>query len=1481
MANHRGCSRRRARSNREIEKPAQRSTSASSAAADEEPAAPWKALFFFTTKANLPTLVIGLVAALVAGAIQPLSAFIQGKLFEGFTDFATGKLTSAALYSQSRKWILYYVGLAVVSWLGNFAVFATWLAFGELQAKSARDRLFHGLLEKDIRWYDMRKNGIGALLPRLQAQIRDLQLATSQPLGELFQLVVTAMLSLGEAFYFGWDLTLVTISTVPIIMGLVFWVGAGMQGAIATQQARLTEAQKCSNSAFGAVETVKCFNGQVIELRKYAAKVSEAALSYYKVANLASIQTGLIVFLSSTIFVQGFYYGGVLVDKQKKTPAEIMTCFLAAVAAFQAIQSLIPQLVVLEKGRAAGATLRRVMAEVIGGLKTEHTDSLLRPAICRGDIDVKNVSFAYPSRPGQLALENVSMYIQGGEMTFLIGKSGSGKSTISQLLMRFHDAGEGCITVDGVPLASLDAKWLRSNLTLVEQTTLLFNDTVFRNIAFGRHDYKSVSKAEVMAAAEFALLQLMITDMSEGLDTLVGHKGGAMSGGQRQRMALARARLRDTPVLMLDESTSALDHISRALMMDAIRQWRKGKTTIIITHDISQIEADDYVYVLEHGKVAQEGYRKHMETIPDSPFQGFLPPSRRVRARPNVSRKNTTFESIHTRSSSMDSSSIYSREVDDTFADPLHEQLKASERKKNNRKTWMPSVFIEGSPAPNIRGMGGLGKKSAFTAPFLRMPVASTFMPKLTTAWEPVPPGKPRPISSDMTLVVSPKSNRKSGRVSARMSTLMEGLVNRAGNAAADARAGPDNGLRRRRKMVDEVALAKLTGEGLAKLDEDEEAQPGDAVVQMGSKSILKTLWPNLDLIARINIVFGFYCGTIHAVATPVFSYVFAKLLVTLSDPTDRVHKSLVYSMTMLAIAAADGIHTYAFRLCLEYAGQRWVDSLRSEAMARILDQPRAFFDKEINSVSRMTEGLDRNAEEMRNLLGRFIGMMYVAALMVTVSLIWAISAQWKFSLICLAAAAPYVFVVTNAFAGVSGRWESLSNDAAESASAIFTETFTNIKTVRAFTLEDHFKEKYELATNYTLKVGFIRAFRSGFFFGLSDSASTFVTALIFYIATIIARDGGPSLIPSIIQVLAILIFTITNVSAILGYLPQIGAAKDTASRLLRLAQLPKSSHEHLGDTRINTVGDIVFTGLKFSYPSRPDQTILRNINLRIKPGASVAIVGGSGSGKSTIANLLLNLYCTSSPPSSRGSRKLGDLTLAGRDIKHIYTPSLRALVVVVSQSPAIFAATVEENILYGLPSDSPYTRRTNIVDAARAAGIHDFITSLPSGYNTLIGDGGMGVSGGQAQRIAIARALVRNPAVLVLDEATSALDVESATLIRQTLQRLLQERRGRITVIIITHSREQMEIAERIVVLDQGRIVEDGTFGELMERKGALRNLLNGGEWEGGDEDAGDERVARDAEIESEARRRGQRESSLEDYDWEGKSRTRPRQRT
>ncbi|KAK4953488.1 ATP-dependent permease, partial [Elasticomyces elasticus] len=1377
--------------------------------------APWKALFYFTTHSNLLPLISGIFFAIATGLISPTNSFLLGKIFDGFASLGSGKLTIDEFWKTELRYIYGTLAVGGASWLLHSLFFTSWLIFGELNAKNARDRLFKGLLAKDIEWYDMRLNGIGAMLPRLQVQIRDLQLATSQPLGSMLCQFAAGASSLGLAMAYSWKLTLVILSTAPLIAGAIVLIGGTIQNNMTKQQQKLTEALKYVISALTSIETVKCFNAQDLEVFKYAASIKQAAASYFRVANANAQQIGFVHLASLSMFVQGFWYGTVLVDNGTLNSGQVVTCFWSAIGAFQAIQGVLPQLIVLEKGRAAGATLREVMNQVETGSRTVR-DIGLKPEACVGSIEVRNVSFAYPARPDQLALNAVNLSIPSGEITFLIGKSGSGKSTLGQLLMRFYSPSLGNIALDEKDVQSLDATWLREKVTLVEQHSTLFNDTIFRNVAFGRRDYRNVSREEVTDAIEFALLKLMINDIPEGLDTMVGARGDSLSGGQKQRIALARARLRDTPILLLDESTSALDPVSKALMMDAIREWRRGKTTIIITHDISQILPDDYAYVLQGGRLVQEGYRKQMEAIIDSPFQDFLVEDEQATVSPSDSQKHLSFDKRRTQQSPKTSRAAkWSPKV---AFDPLEARLDAGEKKRASR---ISAVFPNASSSPALRmpyRLGGI--VSPFASPLMPLISPSSLSPASDrssgTFGRPLSVEVKRQSGYRHSDYVNKRSSRMGNRWSLPVPDFMEKFIEKSGMLAAEYRLGEGRSRRRRQLSEDAVPSAekprpskkwwKMRRTAALALLQDETPQLESI------KNILATIWPCLLWHTRVVLVLGFVGAAVHAAATPLFSYVLSKLLNTFANPTNRKQVAKICSIGILGIAVTDSIGSYVMHILLEYVGQVWVNEIRLQALKRVLDQPRDFFTHDENNVSHLTECLDRHAEEMRNLLGRFSALVFTAIIMMVTAIVWAMVTSWKLTLLSLVVA-PYIFVVTKAFAAVSGKWETASNNAGEAATAIFTETFTNIKTVRALTLERVFEEKYNEATLNALKIGIKRSLYVGLFFGLADSADSFATAIIFYFAAMLSKQGGIT-IAKILETFTMLLFTMANVSAILAFIPQMSSSRDTASRILRLARLPEDSHEHAGNTCITSIGDITFTNLTFSYPSRPDHVTLKNINLTIRAGTCTAIVGSSGSGKSTIASLLLNLYPTATQSTTLGATP--DLTLANRDMKHIHTPTLRSLISIVPQTPVLFAAMVADNISYGLHADSAYKSLSNIRRAAKQAGIDDFIMSLPSGYSSLVGEGGMGLSGGQSQRIAIARALVREPSVLILDEATSALDVESAALIRQTVQELMmtmtgkEEGRKKMTVIIITHSRDMMAIAERIVVLDQGSVVEE-----------------------------------------------------------------------
>ncbi|EAW10345.1 ABC transporter ATP-binding protein [Aspergillus clavatus NRRL 1] len=1320
----------------------------------------WMSLFNFTTRSHSATLSLAIVFAFLASSITPIFAILLGEIFNSFTLFGGGQLSNDGLLQDVARNGIGLAGLGVASWILNGVYFTLFIIFGELQVSNARITLFEGLLERDQEWFETQKDGTKAHLSYLQAQIQELQMATSQPLGLVIQFAFRTLISLGLAFYTSWSLSLITLAGIPVFSSLVALVSSRMKRSIEAQQDELTHASKVANSATSSIDTVKCLNGQEFELRKFAEKIDNAAAHYLKQARLNSLQIAIIRLMMFGMFVQGFWYGTTLATSGRLTAGEVLRAFWACLTAAQSIEMVLPQVIVLEKGKVAASMLKELLNGSKIKKRAESIKGALYPRYCKGDIEVSNLSFTYSSQPDRPILKSTSFFFPAGETTFVIGESGSGKSTLGQLLARLYMPTSGEILIDGVAQQTLSINWIRNNITLVEQRSVLFNESVFTNIAFGRRAYDTVTKEDVRDCIDLAMLGSTIGNLPSGLDTCVGNGGSFLSGGQRQRVAIARARLRDTPILIMDEPTSALDGINRNAVMKAVREWRRGKTTIIITHDMSQIMDHDYVYALEHGSVTQAGYRYELKNSPAK--EKYFP----FTDKKDVDEAFKTAELKEVRGLCSDTDSIettgshhgaetptHSTEAPDGYEilRPMDRKIRIQQKRgsgsKNNR--------------PKLRGMSY--DEENWTSQGYEIPMREL--------------------------------NAKPHRSTTSRQTHYGHAASKRSISQRKARA---------RRQSAEVSHSARNSTIIAKGQ------------RLSLTQTLRTLIPSLTVWQRLLLLLGVVCTLLHACATPIFSYCLSQLFRSFYDTTNN---SMRWSLVVLGVAIGDGTVSYFMHYLLELCGQAWVDCLRKRAFQRVLDQPRQWFDEEGNSASRLTACLDQNGEDMRNLVGRFGGFVLVAVAITLTAVIWCLVVCWKLTLVALACG-PVIYVITRGFEKTSGLWQGRCNEVNRVASDVFIELFSEIRTVRTLTLESFFHRKYLKAASKCMEVCLKRAVHTGALFGLVESTIIFVTALIFYYGALLVSSGYTVI--NVTTVFSILLFSIGYASTVLSWIPQISSSQEMASQLLRLVNLPAGlPHEHIGNKYVLKAAPVNIRNLNFRYPSRPDAQVLRDVSLNFPQNSCTAIAGGSGSGKSTIASLLLSLY---EAPLSKNGRPT--ISLGGLDIRHLHTPSLRSLIAVVSQQPTIFPGTILSNICYGLDDDSPLRRLHNVRAAAQAAGIDDFFSSLPNDYFTVIGDGGVGLSGGQAQRLVIARALVRRPQVLILDEATSSLDPENANLIRRTVQNLVSARSG-LTVIIISHARDMIEIADNVVVLEQGSVVEQGPYDDLAKRPSGKLNAL------------------------------------------------------
>ena len=984
-----------------------------------------------------------------------------------------------------------------------------------------------------------------------------------------------------------------------------------------------------------------------------------------------------------------------------------------------------------------------------------------------------------------------------------MGKSGAGKSTLSALLLKFYTPSSGKVTIDGKDVRKLDTNWLRNNVTLVQQDSVLFNGTVSDNITICNGGSSRVAAINVSECLTFSELEDTLQSLPQGVDTKVGKSGMNLSGGQRQRIALARARLRDTPVLVLDESTSALDEMGKIRVMRNIRQWRQEKTTIIITHDLSQIQSGDFVYVLKDGKVITEGYRsavkaklednQHLDMI-GSP----LTPLQEDTAQPTPARERIMHglrpQPMHIRSNA--SLSSMGSTASESMAGSETNLLLTSDTGQTGPRTARTSVRAFLRRRTLFNNEQPIGSRTDLTDEELDLDYEMSQVSRIRKIHNRLTMAQAvRPLSTHPTFTIRPtyQSENVAPSLPARPITIW------------DDRTG----------VVSEIG-AQTDGDVIMANDHE----------TLSLRQILFTVWPALGKGDRPWLVIALAAAAAYAAIPSVIAWVVVHLFETFLQHEGWVQEARKWSLILVAVGCADGTAAYTIHYLFETLGQAWITAIRQKAFVQILLQPKSWIDSDQYSTIEMCNILDTAAEELRDLLARFISFALIAVMMVLVSVIWSLTTCWKLTLVALACT-PAVYAVTEMLSIVSTRWESRSVEDAEKTSDIFAEGFSDVRTVRSLSLESHFHKKYVEAASRAFVTGQQRGIFVGLCFGLSDSSVPLVTACIFAYGMTVAKSGEFTT-QAVNTAWTLLLFSMMGASSILGFIPQLSARVNAGNRILRLANLPSDSHElKLGETLVgdNFSGDIEFKRVHFSYPSRPDAGVLKDIYLTIQAGQHIAVVGRSGCGKSTIISLILGLY-----PIFNGYVKI-----SGHDMQDLELPSLRSLIAYVPQQPVLFATTIRQNILYGLDTQNTSEHLDLMHTAARSAGIHDFITSLPSAYDTLIGDGasGTGLSGGQAQRIVLARAFARRPKILLMDEPTSALDVESAEVIRESIRRLrrvaARDCGASPTIVVVTHAREMMEVADRVVMMGDGGIVEEGSFEALMESRGEFWRLLNG----------------------------------------------------
>ncbi|KAF5938716.1 hypothetical protein HYC85_022975 [Camellia sinensis] len=546
--------------------------------------------------------------------------------------------------------------------------------------------------------------------------------------------------------------------------------------------------------------------------------------------------------------------------------------------------------------------------------------------------------------------------------------------------------------------------------------------------------------------------------------------------------------------------------------------------------------------------------------------------------------------------------------------------------------------------------------------------------------------------------------------------------------------------------------------------------------------------------------VSGTICALIAGAQVPLFALGVTQALVSYYldwDITCREVKKIALLFCGGAFITVI-VHAIA-HLSFGIMGERLTLRVREMMFSAILSNEIGWFDDTNNTSSMLASRLESDATLLRTVVVDRSTVLIENVGLVVTSFIIAFILNWRLMLVVMAT---YPLIISGHISEkmfMKGYGGNLSK-AYLKANMLAGEAVSNIRTVAAFCSEEKVLDLYARELVEPSRRSFTRGQIAGIFYGVSQFFIFSSYGLALYGSVLMGKEI--SSFKSIMKSFMVLIVTALAMGEALAMAPDLLKGNQMVASVFEVLDRKTEVKGDIGEELTKVDGIIELRGVQFHYPSRPDVLIFKGFNLTVHAGQSMALVGQSGSGKSSVLALVLRFY----DPTA------GKVMIDRKDIKKLKLKSLRKHIGLVQQEPALFATSIYENILYGREGAS----EAEVIEAAKLANAHSFISALPEGYSTKVGERGVQLSGGQKQRVAIARAVLKNPAILLLDEATSALDVESERVVQQALDRLMKNR----TTVMVAHRLSTIKNADQISVLQDGKIIEQGTHSSLVENK-------------------------------------------------------------
>ncbi|XP_037936205.1 ATP-binding cassette sub-family B member 10, mitochondrial [Teleopsis dalmanni] len=551
-------------------------------------------------KSEKLVLTVAIGCLVISSGITMCVPFALGKIMDII--FNKDEQNVSKTLESLKQFSLILLGVFIVGGLANFGRVYLFNAASLRIVKNLRSLLYRRMLHQESSWFDTK--GSGELVNRLSNDAFFIGNALSQNVSDGLRSIVMVVAGTGMMIYTSPELALISTAVVPCLAGMAIIYGRFVRTITKNLLDKFADIMKSAEERFGNIKTVKTFSKENEESKFFDEQLTDALQIGYKEVKARSIFFGLTGFSGNAIIISVLYYGGSLVMQDALTVGALTSFILYAGYSAVSINGLSNFYTELNKG--VGAAQR--IWEIIDRKHTIPIDTGLEPIQrVEGRIDFQNVCFTFPERIDSTVLKNLNLTLWPGQTTAVVGRSGSGKSTIAALLLRLYDPQSGCILLDGIDIKQVNPIWLRSHISAVQQEPVLFSGTIRENILYGAIPGTVVSEELFQNVIRKSYVHEFAQHLPDGLNTLVGQRGLLLSGGQKQRVAIARALIKQPSVLILDEATSALDSVSEELVQKSLENISKGLTVLTIAHRLSTIRNAHKIVVLDNGSVSEEG----------------------------------------------------------------------------------------------------------------------------------------------------------------------------------------------------------------------------------------------------------------------------------------------------------------------------------------------------------------------------------------------------------------------------------------------------------------------------------------------------------------------------------------------------------------------------------------------------------------------------------------------------------------------------------------------------------------------------------------------------------------------------------------------------------------------------------------------------------------------------------------------------------